>query len=258
VLTHSRIPITSSQRDHTGYRFGLRKRPYVTHEAKALKRSLIAEISLIWSAELTATSSHPFRTDPRLRDAHMGFMAAHFVVERWREGLLWSWVVARLGGRNDEWDATTSAQAWLELGGNHESPDMRLLVDTPARDSLSEDRLANARAFVPSALSRQSTQYSFSELGAQLGPAIAIMRLHWLFLASQDGYPYTFLGDRGSGRWPQFPAQYMRCVIEFSQCFPSGLSSASEVFKHVAFEAPQCGDCSMSSLCFVPPRRKLS
>lgn len=163
MLTRFHIPITCSQTLPTGDRFGLRKRPYVAHEAKALKRTLISEISLIWSTELAATASHPFRTDPRLRDAHIGFMAAHFVVERWREGLLWSWVVARLGGREDEWDATTSAQAWQELGGDHETPGMRLVVNTPERDSLSEERLAKARASVPGALSRHNTRYSFSE-----------------------------------------------------------------------------------------------
>lgn len=71
-----------------------------------------------------------------------------------------------------------------------------------------------------------------------------------LFLASQDGYPYTFLGERGSSRWPQFPAPHaphMRCTIEFEKCFPSGLTSASEMFKHVAFAAPECGDCSTSA-----------
>ncbi|KAH7340746.1 hypothetical protein B0J17DRAFT_749529 [Rhizoctonia solani] len=223
-------------------RFGLRKRPYVIHEAKALKRSLISEISLIWSAELAETSSHPFRTDPLLRDAHMGFMATHFVVERWREGLLWSWVVARLGGKDDEWDSMTSMQAWRELGGDHTTPDMTLLAETPSRDSLSNERLGEAQAAVPGAHTRHSTSYSFT---------------------SQDGYPYTFLGDHGMGHWPRFPTKHMQCAIQFSTCFPSGLSSASEAFKHLAFKEPQCGDCIIQALvgasgqlglsAFLPP-----
>lgn len=134
----------------------------MAHEAKALKRSLIAEISLIWTSELAATASHPFRTDPLLRDAHMGFIAAHFVVERWREGLLWSWIVARLGGRNDEWDQTTTDQAWFELGGTSDTPDMLLSVDIPERDSLSKERLAEAGAAVSGTRSKRSTRYSFS------------------------------------------------------------------------------------------------
>ncbi|CAE7207881.1 unnamed protein product [Rhizoctonia solani] len=223
-------------------RFGLRKRPYVIHEAKALKRSLISEISLIWSAELAETSAHPFRTDPLLRDAHMGFMATHFVVERWREGLLWSWAIARLGGKEDEWDAVTSMQAWRELGGSHSTPDMTLLVGSPSRDSLSGERLAEAQAAVPGGHTRHSTKYSFT---------------------SQDGYPYTYLGEQGMGHWPQFPTQHMRCAIQFSTCFPPDLSSASEAFKHIAFNEPQCGDCIIQALvgasrnlglsAFLPP-----
>ncbi|KAG8731846.1 hypothetical protein FRC11_001963, partial [Ceratobasidium sp. 423] len=223
-------------------RFGLRKRPYVVHEAKAFKRSLISEISLIWSAGVAETSIHPFRTDPLLRDVHTGFMAAHFVVERWREGLLWSWIVARLGGNDDEWDAMTSMQAWRELGGDHTTLDTTLLVESPSRDSLSNERLAEVQAAVPGAHARHSTKYSFT---------------------SQDGYPYTYLGDRGMGHWPQFPTQYMRCAIQFPSCFPAGLSGASNAFKHVAFKEPQCGDCVFQALveangnlglsAFLPP-----
>ncbi|KAJ1309903.1 hypothetical protein OPQ81_006664 [Rhizoctonia solani] len=218
-------------------RFGVRKRPYVVHEAKALKRSLISEISLIWSAELSETSSHPFRTDPLLRDAHMGFMAAHFVVERWREGLLWSWIVARLGGNDDEWDAVTSMQAWRELGGEHATTDTTLLVETPPRDSLSEERLAEVQAAVPGAHARHSTKYSFT---------------------SQDGYPYTFLGDHGMGHWTQFPSKHMQCTIQFSICFPPDLVSASDIFKHVAFKEPQCGDCIIQALVGASGRLGLS
>ncbi|KAF8758668.1 N-acetylglucosamine-1-phosphate transferase alpha and beta subunits [Rhizoctonia solani] len=195
-------------------RFGLRKRPYVIHEAKALKRSLINEISLIWSAELAETSSHPFRTDPLLRDAHMGFMSAHFIVERWREGLLWSWIVARLGGKEDEWNARTSMQAWRELG-----------------------RIAEAKAALSGAHTIHSTQYSFT---------------------SQDGYPYTFLGDYGMRHWPRFPTQYMQCAIVFSKCFPPDLFSANDVFKHAAFKEPQCGDCIIQALVAASGRLGLS
>ncbi|CAE6424205.1 unnamed protein product [Rhizoctonia solani] len=218
-------------------RFGLRKRPYVIHEAKALKRSLINEISLIWSTELAETASHPFRTDPLLRDAHMGFMSAHFIVERWREGLLWSWIIARLGGKQGKWDAMTSMQAWRELGGNHTTPDMTLVVDTPSRDSLSDERLTEAQASVPGAHTRHSTKYSFT---------------------SQDGYPYTFLGDHGMGHWPHFPTQYMQCAIVFSKCFPADLSSANDIFKHVAFKEPQCGDCVIQALLGASGRLGLS
>ncbi|QRW00561.1 exopolysaccharide phosphotransferase [Ceratobasidium sp. AG-Ba] len=209
-------------------RFGSRHRPYVIHEAKAFRRSILTEISLIWAQELAATSSHPFRTDPQLRDAHIGFVAAHFIVERWREGLLWSWVVARLGGANDEWDAITSERAWMELGGGRNGLSKRLVVELPKRDSLSEERLEEAAAQIPGQHpSTRSTKYSFT---------------------SQDGYPYTFLGTYGWRHWPQFSKSFLQCQIEFDICFPSDLSNASDVFKHIAFVAPKCGDCIINAL----------
>jgi hypothetical protein len=78
-------------------------------------------------------------------------------------------------------------------------------------------------------------------------------------VASLDGYPYAFLGARGSPSWPQMtdksqwlysrPAGFrcpkiQECQISLDICFPIALNRASEVFKHVAFENPQCGDCS--------------
>ncbi|KAH9950688.1 hypothetical protein B0H21DRAFT_819141 [Amylocystis lapponica] len=55
------------------------------------------------------------------------------------------------------------------------------------------------------------------------------------------------------------------CKIEYSTCFgePSELGSASEVFKHIAFACPECGDCVITVLvrasgplgvsAFLPP-----
>ena len=56
------------------------------------------------------TSRHPFRgmhtslseaegkQVPGQYDAHLGYLFGNFLVERWREALLWSWVVGRVGG----------------------------------------------------------------------------------------------------------------------------------------------------------------
>ncbi|KAG8686910.1 hypothetical protein FRC09_013844, partial [Ceratobasidium sp. 395] len=148
--------------------------------------------------------------------------------ERWREGLLWSWIVARLGGANDEWDALTSERAWSELGGSRHTPGMTLIVKTPERRSLDKDRLEEvAEAILGKRFTVRNTQYAFT---------------------SQDGYPYTFLGKQGSRYWPSFPNPFLQCPINFNICFPPELTNASDVFKHVAFSAPQCGDCIINAL----------
>jgi len=48
-------------------------------------------------------------------DAHVMFLFTHFVVERSREGMLWSWIVGTLGGDNDEFGNTQRDEAWRVL-----------------------------------------------------------------------------------------------------------------------------------------------
>lgn len=56
-----------------------------------------------------------------------------------------------------------------------------------------------------------------------------------------------FLGKYGMRRWPKTPNPSERCYIRLETCFPSNLTNASDVFKHIAFADPQCGDCSKSN-----------
>lgn len=48
-------------------------------------------------------------------DAHVMFLFTHFVVERSREGMLWSWIVGSLGGDNDEFGVVQRNEAWRVL-----------------------------------------------------------------------------------------------------------------------------------------------
>ena len=48
-------------------------------------------------------------------DAHVMFLFTHFVVERSREAMLWSWIVGALGGDNDEFGTAQRDEAWRVL-----------------------------------------------------------------------------------------------------------------------------------------------
>lgn len=73
--------------------------------------------------------------------------------------------------------------------------------------------------------------------------------------ASFDGYPYAGLGVHGQRQFPNFtqPADWetpqmhahpgKRCKLQLEKCFKT-FTSANEVFQHVAFAEPACGDCS--------------
>lgn len=81
---------------------------------------------------------------------------------------------------------------------------------------------------------------------------------HRSLVASLDGYPYSHLGGRGGASfWPQFtndslfweahPYNMMMvkpCQIKLNTCFPRAIDRASAAFTRVAFEQPECGDCS--------------
>lgn len=82
---------------------------------------MLQELS-IWEDELGETASHPHRTSDAppivgaMPDVSTTFIHTHYIVERWREALLWSFVVGRIGGLNDEWGDDEISRAWEELG----------------------------------------------------------------------------------------------------------------------------------------------
>lgn len=94
-----------------GQRFGYRSRPYTAHAAKLLSSPLAHELTTgVFREAFQETSKHPLRgmhtnrdsstgwQVPGKYDAHLGYLFGNFVVERYREALLWSWVVGKIGG----------------------------------------------------------------------------------------------------------------------------------------------------------------
>ncbi|KAG9096263.1 hypothetical protein FRC06_008862 [Ceratobasidium sp. 370] len=106
-------------------RFGSRYRPYPTHLAKTLSISMLQEVANAWPDEITLAASRAFRGMKHTQkgettaDAYMVFLEHHWVVERWREVLLWSWVVAR--GWDREELGGSFEQTTLEVRRSHRS-----------------------------------------------------------------------------------------------------------------------------------------
>ncbi|QRV88871.1 exopolysaccharide phosphotransferase [Ceratobasidium sp. AG-Ba] len=222
-----------------GDRFGQRYRPYTTHEAKTLVKSMVDEVTITWHSQLHQTGQQPFRLNPDVEDAYLPFLATHWTVERHREALLWSWVVARIGGDDDEWGPAQSEQAWRELGGAPKSDSVD--VRRAARTTLYEDRVMGTLDSTGDATIGRS-QYAY---------------------VSRDGYPYTSLGRFGWKTWPVFqpsrnqdqPGMYSdpaaRCTISRTECLDvhdSRIRGASGIFKQIAFDVSRCGDCIVTAL----------
>ncbi|EJD47968.1 hypothetical protein AURDEDRAFT_162942 [Auricularia subglabra TFB-10046 SS5] len=208
-------------------RFGYRKRPYLVHQVKTGSRPLMHEMGLVFDLDIRATARNTFRARPEgeERDVHATWLFANFVVERWREALLWTWTVARIGGSDDSWDRTVALQ---ELGAEDSAT---ITVSPTYRHTLAQHQV-------------------LATLGAEGVPR----RTNYDF-SSADGYPFASLtGDAPRSRWPNVSDvststdPSIGCHVVVDDCFPRILTSASAVFKHVAFESTQCGDCVIKAL----------
>ncbi|KAG8835051.1 hypothetical protein FRC18_001098 [Serendipita sp. 400] len=234
-------------------RFGYRSRPYMIHVAKTLSPAILSEINSIWPAEFAETASHRFRGQ---RDVYTTFLHGHYLVERWRELLLWSWCVAKIGKDDDSWEEEDTWRAWEELGGT-EYLDV-LTVRLALRKTLEKERVERHLQDVGEQPPK-ATDYVFSSL---------------------DGFPYSYVYNRPKG-FPNFASgdddieaaeaglteEWATCQIDRVKCFPAG-KSASEIFKHILFTNPKtCGDCVITALinasgrlglnAFLPPPHRI-
>lgn len=147
-------------------RFGFRTRPYPTHVAKVGALPLMQEMVRVWSDEFAATARHKFRGERG--DAYMMFGFVHFVVERHREALLWTYIVGRIGGDRDEWGPEQWRRVWTVLGGGGNTVNdpvvggRTVTVHVTERKTLAEERVGAAFNATGDALG--GTQYLFCEL----------------------------------------------------------------------------------------------
>jgi hypothetical protein len=136
------------------------------HVAKTLSPAILQEVSTTWPEEFLETSSHRFRGQ---RDVYTTFLHGHYLIERWRELLLWSWVVGKIGKDDDTWGEEERQQAWEELGGNEFGT---IYVNRKIRKTLEKERMkaAHESAGEPEPA---ATDYIFSKftICSCLGPS---------------------------------------------------------------------------------------
>lgn len=236
-------------------RFGERSRPYMIHVAKTISPAILRELDEIWPDEFLTTAGHRFRGQ---RDVYTTFLHGHYIVERWRELLLWSWVVGRWGKDDDTLGEAELDSMWDDLGGME--TEESLLIYVQLRKTLEKARMKEAFRHT-NETEPTATEYVFSSL---------------------DGYPYA-LTHRPLGFWPKTgqgadaaleedridwdKQAWARCKIQRSMCFPKG-KSASEMFVHLMHtHAEVCGDCVIQALlgasgqlgleAFLPPVHRI-
>ena len=219
-------------------RFGHRNRPYHSHESKTLSTPLLREMAAMYTDALAVSARVRVRADAasRVLNLHSLFLYVHFVVERHREALLWSWAVARMTQHAESNAGEWLDTAWLEVGGEPGSETID--VKAKKRDTIELPTLEKR-------LGRSDGEHAFG----------------FFDFSSEDGFAYGSLGTRGLGRWPdmrkaELPLKpgfnghpHFKCQIVRKRCFPTrrdlaeGYTSA-DFFRHIAFTNFQCGDCS--------------
>ncbi|KZV94334.1 hypothetical protein EXIGLDRAFT_737093 [Exidia glandulosa HHB12029] len=250
-------------------RFGNGTRPYLSHQPKVGSLSLWREFSTMFAAQFRRTRlrqfrevyfeddavedeeineelPYPFNLDPELNtegrgkgtlekgDIHTVFGIGHFVMERHRETLLWSFIVARLPSAAPPAVTFDGATAWKELlkGGTEEHGIIRVKqwneerggdgMRLTRRGERMGDTLLKAGFEKP-----KSTGYGF---------------------VSGDGYDFIDWRDEFKAEDKELLKEGEMCLIRREECFPSNITSPSDVFTNVAFAHPRCGDCIIHAL----------
>jgi len=195
----------------------------------------------------------------------LAFFASNYVIERHREALLWSFLVAR-SDRDDSGTYSTAERRTLltEIGFIRKHSDSPILVvPEPIRlpnDGV-EDALTKAGLGVP-----LSTRYSFtSHEGGYAYTGLNAKPV--LRQAKSSDVPKKPLENNG---WPHYRPgdnknNQVACTLNLFDCFGDAFMaeegdavSVQDVFKRVSFEQPLCGDCIISSLLGASGQNGLS
>ncbi|CAK5274298.1 unnamed protein product [Mycena citricolor] len=201
-------------------RFGTRRRPYVQHNARALSLPLMHEAALTFGSEFANTPLSHFRGSHDVSgeyEINTIFLASHFVIERHREALLWSWVIGKWGSRtNGVFDKRVKAEMWADLGGQQQMDD--LVFQAPERAT--------------------KDHVDLNMLIAGIQPPEAIepdKQMHTLYSwVSMDGY---------TSDYKNFP---MKTTHRRSACLGTEPEDAWAVF--IRLLMGQCGDYVITSL----------
>ncbi|GAA94059.1 uncharacterized protein L969DRAFT_616191 [Mixia osmundae IAM 14324] len=243
-------------------RFGKRLRPYVTHTGKSYNMALLSEVDQIWPDQLRQSAESRFRG--RLMEVNMAFLATHYIVEKHREALLWSFLIARMDFDGDGVYSVHEQQDILDLL----SPSA-----LPRKGTMSQDELAVLYPIRGEAGLDQI--YRDAHLPVPAGTSV-----RW---NSQEGYAYTNFpmpnGKTGSPStiWPHYgafptlassgkPPSLLTpaCKLSLSTCFAPGFANgtnsidANSVYRRMAYEQPNCGDCLIVALTHSSGFRGLS
>ena len=116
-------------------------RMYIHHLPKVLSVSLLDEASILFAESLSLSATRGFRRSKRgLADVEMGWLVSQLRMERWREALLWSFIVGKMGGNDGLWGAYEREEVKRVLrgaGAQETGPngEKTIMVNRPERET---------------------------------------------------------------------------------------------------------------------------
>jgi hypothetical protein len=198
----------------------------------------------------------------------LAFFASNYVIERHREALLWSFLIARSDrDSSGTYSAAERRILLTEIGfiGN-QSDGSPLVVPEPIRQLKNE----------------VAKTLSMAGFGAPLST-------HYSFTSHESGYAYNWLKGRpvrtqsgsyvivnkmrpppANHGWPHYRPgdnkdNQIACTLDLFDCFGADfmaeggdIVSVQDTFKRLSFEKPMCGDCIISSLLGASGRTGVS
>lgn len=234
-------------------RFGRRRRNYPTHVMYGMATPLLEEATSLWAEEMKETATVRFRG--RGPEYWLPFLAMYYNIEKHREAMLWSFLIARSDvDGSDTLSTAERADMLAAIGGHREGDEIK--IRRPYRST------------------------SVGKVLRLLDQAKIAKPLHTTYVwTSLDGYMH-FLGDGGAEALPDYgkddsASSATFCSIDIPKCFGSAeffdsqasydelQRSSTDIFKHLAFGEPTCGDCLIAALlrqsgpagfeAFLPP-----
>lgn len=221
-------------------RFPRRLRPYFAHVPKVITRGLHHEATIMFADAINAAAQRQFRElSIGEGSVQMQWLISSMRVERWREALLWTWVVAkvgsapqwqheetgeRLGGEVGTWGAEARQEIRDLFGmGDQDDDVIKIEVHLGERWTLEEDRM---KAHFQGAgwEAPKATEFLFSSMDGHMPPI---------------------------PKPSQSSASNDQCTFDLERCLGPFWSrqetvSADDMFKRLAFANPSCGDCCKS------------
>ncbi|MCO5613674.1 hypothetical protein L7F22_067952 [Adiantum nelumboides] len=229
-------------------RFGTPGFGYITHLHKSIVQPLMEESRILWRSEFEKATFKRFRGDGLMANSHT--LTYAMIIERHREALLWSFLVARIDRDGDGRLNEKELQSALhEMGANSTLSTVNVRI--PKRTTIDSN-------FQNSALE----QVGFPT------PKVTIP-----LFSSFDGYAYAEPSEEfSSNTGKQFsdmpismlPSQNRDeevnkvfntdfCQIDLSICWPKDdhlnpVMNTDDIFKRFAFKERGCGDCLIMHL----------